>query len=198
MPKKYKLMFVLLIIMLIFSNLVTYTKYKEMKQTETTTFSLLVNRFYSYGIMLPYDSIRMVNEKIANQTIDEGEVRVRLNEIISDMRVAAETASIAANHWNLTIGDKNQYDSVSEVSRFFDSLRINLNDIVKTEKDLEAWAQAFTDLEEILRIMKSNTDEQKIRSGDYNEIKVHWNELMELVREEHSNSRLLKSYFVVY
>lgn len=97
-----------------------------------------------------------------------------------------------------TIGDKNQYDSVIEVSRFFESIRMNLDDILKTEKDFAVWKQACTDLEEILQILKSNTDEQKIAGSDYNDMKMHWRELMEMVHEKHSNSRLLESYFRIY
>jgi len=186
------------LIALLLTNIVTLTKYREIKQTETTSYSQLVNRFYSYGILLSYDSIHLVNEKVRNGTITEEEVRVWLNEVVSDMRVAAETASIAANHWNLTIGDKNKYDSVGEISRFYESIQINLNDIIKTEKDYTVWKQACIELEEILEIIKNNTSEQKLINADYKEIKIHWKELMELVREKHSDSRLLKSYFLIH
>lgn len=198
MSKKYKLIILLLIITLILSNIVTYTKYKEIKHAEETTFSLLVNRFYFYGISLPYESIQVVNERMANESIDKEGVTTWLHEIISNMSVAVETSSLAANHWNLTIGDKNQYDAVIEVSRFFESIRMNLDDILKTEKDFAVWKQACTDLEEILQILKNNTDEQKIAGSDYNEMKMHWSELMEMVHEKHSNSRLLESYFRIY
>lgn len=184
--------------MLLLTNVITFIKYNKIKQAETTSYSQLVDRFYSYGILLSYDSILLVNEKIRNGTINEEDVRVWLNEIISDMKVSAETASIAANHWNLTIGDKNEYDSVGEISQFYKSIQINLNDIIKTEKDYTVLKQACIELEEILEIIKNNTNEQKLISADYKEIKIHWKELMELVHEKHSDSRLLKSYFLIY
>lgn len=197
--KKYtKISVVILFIVLVVTNIFSFTSYKEIKNSETMTYSHLVNRFYNYGIMIPYGSIHNVNEKIKNASINQEDVTIWLNEIVSDMKVAAETSSIASNHWNLTIEDKNEHDSVSEVSRFYESIRMNLNDIIRTEKDYAVWKQACTDLEEILEIMKTNTNEQTLLEMDYKQIKAHWRELMELVREKHSDSRLLKSYFSMY
>lgn len=198
MTKTYKMISILVLITLLLTNVITFIKYNKIKQAETTSYSQLVDRFYSYGISLSYDSILLVNGKIRNGSINEEDVRVWLNEIVSDMKVSAETASIADNHWNLTIGDKNEYDSVGEISQFYKSIQINLNDIIKTEKDYTVLKQACIELEEILEIIKNNTNEQKLISADYKEIKIHWKELMELVHEKHSNSRLLKSYFLIY
>lgn len=199
MSRKYmKIGVVILFIVLVITNIFSFVKYKEIKNSETLTYSHLVNRFYNYGIMIPYDSIHNVNEKIKNATINQEDVAVWLNEIVSDMKVAAETSSIAANHWNLTIEDKNEHDSVAEVSQFYGSIRMNLNDIIRTEKDYEVWKQACMDLEEILEIMKNNTNEQALLDMDHKQIKAHWKELMELVREKHVDSRLLKSYFSMY
>lgn len=190
-----KISVVIILITLVITNIYFFISYKEIKQSEATTYSQLVNRFYSYGIALPYNSIHQVNEKVNNGTINKEDVNGWLNEIISNMSVAAEASSIASNHWNLTIGDKNQHDSVAEVSRFFESIRMNLNDIIKTEKDYTIWKQACADLEGILKIMNNNMSEEQLVDMDYSEIKVSWKELMQLVHEQYSDSRLLKSYF---
>lgn len=189
---------ILVLITLLLTNIITFTRYTKLKQADTTSYSQLVNRFYSYGISQSYDLIHLVNEKIRNGTVNEEDVRDRLNEIVSDMRVSAETASIAANHWNLTIGDKNEYDSVGEISEFYKSIQINLNDIIKTEKDFTVLKQACIELEGILEIIKNNTNEQEIISADYKGIKMYWKEIMGLVQEKHSDTRLLRSYFLVH
>lgn len=198
MPKRFKkISVVVLILALVGTSIFFFMKYKEVNKSEMVTYSLLVNRFYSYGISIPYNSIHLVNEKINNGTLDEADVKVWLHDIISNMSIATETSSIASNHWNLTIGDRNRHDSVAEVSRFFESIRVNLNDIIKTEKDYTIWKQACADLEGILKIMNSNVSEEQLADMDYSEVKVRWKELMQLVHEQYSDSRLLKSYFAL-
>ncbi|RCW42182.1 hypothetical protein [Paenibacillus prosopidis] len=199
MNKNYKKIGVIIIlIILVMTNIIFFAKFKELRQVETASYSQLVNRFYVIGIMNTYSTIQLVNEKIKKDTTNKEDVKTWLLEITSDMKLAAHTSSIASNHWNLTIEDKNRHDSVAEVSQFFENIQISLYDIIQTEKDYSVWKQACIDLEEILEIMKSNTNEQVFLNADYKEIKTYWKELMKKIYEKHSESRLLKSYFKMY
>ncbi|MFS0870372.1 hypothetical protein [Paenibacillus xylanilyticus] len=198
MTNRYKIISIVIILILILTNILTFTNYRDVRQAETETYRLLVNRFYSYGILLSYDYTHLINERIKNETMDEEGIRVWLNEVVTNMKIAEETSSIAATHWNTTIGDQNRYDSVSEISHFYKSIHTNLLDIINTEKDYSVLVKSVMELEEILEIIKNNTSEQRIVDADYNEIKKQWRELMDLVYGEKSDSRLLKSYFSTY
>ncbi|MGF9697872.1 hypothetical protein [Paenibacillus sp. MABNR03] len=198
MTNRYKIISIAIILILVLTNILTFTNYRDVRQAETETYRLLVNRFYSYGILLSYDYTHLINERIKNETMDEEGIRVWLNEVVTNMKIAEETSSIAATHWNNTTGDQNRYDSVSEISHFYKSIHTNLLDIINTENDYSVLVKNVMELEEILEIIKNNTSEQRIVDADYNEIKKQWRELMDLVYEEKADSRLLKSYFSTY
>lgn len=167
-----------------------------MKHTETNTYESLVNRMYGYGIQ-SYDEVYLINERLKNNSLDQDGLEGKMQGIITDLTIATEASAIAANHWNLTI-ESNAVDSVSEISGFFRYLSMNLKDILNTEKDFVVWKQTCAELEDILKIVKDNISEEQLISADYTEVKTMWKETMELVRKQHSKSRLLSSYFTFY
>ncbi|ANE45592.1 hypothetical protein SY83_03955 [Paenibacillus swuensis] len=169
-------------------------KYNAYKNAEQNAYILAVNSILNNGIEMPQfqtsKALELFNEN--SSEAKEG-IETWLLEAATDISVAQKFAEIASIHLSMT--QKENSGTYAGMPDFFGSIRTSLLDIVRTENDFEQWKQASTELNEIMKFLNENLDDAVVLHGDYDEVKEHWNQLMEQIHQKYPNSRLLKPYF---
>ncbi|WP_211745634.1 hypothetical protein [Paenibacillus sp. Marseille-Q4541] len=185
----------IIIVALALSTVLSYYQYKKYSDAENQTYYSLTNRIMELGIKGPFYSIKLTKEDMNKNSMPLDAMKDRLRSIAADMYVAEHSSAVAANHWRITTKNKNEYDSFSQVSDFFGTVKTNIMDIVQTENDISAYTKVIDDLEGVFGYLHENMDEGVIEKGDFYEVKQHWKELMTGIHEQYSNSRIIKTYF---